>query len=67
MANTKSYMLLSTLLLCFTLYLSAISKFKSLGAYIGKGRFNGGDIFAFRVCVQLIFGGLELIHGCAFF
>ena len=35
-------------LLCFTLYLRAISKYKPLGGLYLKGRFNGG-FFALRV------------------
>ena len=51
-------------LLCFTLYLRAISKYKPLGGLYLKGRFNGGYF-----CVTSL-GGLYLeglIHGGAYF
>lgn len=53
-------MFLSTLLLCFTLYLSAISKFKSPVAYIRKGRFNGG-FFAIYVWRDLYMEALIFV------
>ena len=43
-------------LLCFTLYLRAISNHKPPGGLYLKGRFNGG-FFALRVWGGLIFGG----------
>ena len=53
-----------TILLCFTLYLRAISKYKSLGVLYLEGRFNEGF-----VCVTSL-GALYLeglIHGGAYF
>ena len=51
-----------TILLCFTLYLRAISKYKSLGVLYLEGRFNEGF-----VCVTsfggLIFGGAYTWRG----
>ena len=44
-------------LLCFTLYLRAISKYKPLGGLYLKGRFNGG-FFALRVWGAYIWRGL---------
>ena len=52
------------ILLCFTLYLRAISKYKSLGVLYLEGRFNEGF-----VCVTSL-GALYLeglIHGGAYF
>ena len=46
-----------TFLLCFTLYLRAIAKYKPPGAYIFSGRFNGG-FFALRVWGAYIWRGL---------
>ena len=48
-------------LLCFTLYLRAISKYKPPGGLYLKGRFNGG-FFALRVW-GLIFGGAYTWRG----
>ena len=45
-------------LLCFTLYLRAISKYKPPGGLYLEGRFNGG-FFALRVCIASL-GGLYL-------
>ena len=45
-------------LLCFTLYLRAISKYKPLGAYIWRSDLTKG-------CLRHEFGGL--IHGGAYF
>ena len=52
-------------LLCFTLYLRAISKYKAPGGLYLEGRFNGG-FFALRVWGAYIWRGLymeELIFG----
>ena len=47
-----------TVLLCFTLHLKAISKYKSPGGLYLEGPFNGGFL-------RYEFGGL--IHGRAYF
>ena len=52
------------LLLCFTLYLEAISRYKSPGGLYLEGRFNGG-FFALPVLRGLYLEGL--IHGGAYF
>ena len=44
-------------LLCFSLYLRAISKYKPLGGLYLEGRFNGG-FFALRVWGASIWRGL---------
>ena len=44
----KNQVLPCRFLLCFTLYLRAISKYKSLWASVWRGNFNGG-FFALRV------------------
>ena len=44
-------------LLCFTLYLRAISKYKPLGGLYLEGQFNGG-FFALRVWGGYIWRGL---------
>ena len=46
-------------MLCFTLYLRAISKYKSLGGLYLEGRFNSG-FFALPVWVAYICRGLFL-------
>ena len=46
-------------LLCFTLYLRAISKYKPPGGLYLKGRFNGG-FFALRVWGAYIWRGLYM-------
>ena len=51
-------------LLCFTLYLRAISKYKPSGGLYLEGRFNGGFF------ELLVWGGLYLeglIHGGTYF
>ena len=45
--------------LCFTLYLRAISKYKSLGGLYLEGRFNGG-FFALEVWGAYIWRGLYM-------
>ena len=50
-------------LLCFTLYLRAISKYKPPGGLYSEGRFNGG-FFALRVWGAYIWRGLfSEFHG----
>ena len=51
-------------LLCFTLYLRAISKYKPPGGLYMEGRFNG-RFFALQVWGAYIWKGL--IHGGAYF
>ena len=46
-----------TFLLCFTLYLRAIAKYKPPGGFYVEGRFNGGFI-ALRVWRAYIWRGL---------
>ena len=46
-------------LLCFTLYLRAISKYKPPGGLYLEGRFNGG-FFALRVLGAYIWRGLYM-------
>ena len=46
-------------LLCFTLYLRAISKYKPLGGLYLEGRFNGG-------LLRYLFGGLIYLEGLIF-
>ena len=46
-------------LLCFTLYLRAISKYKPPGGLYLEGRFNGG-FFALRVSGAYIWKGLYM-------
>ena len=56
LANTKIYVSV-LFLLCFILYLRAISKNKPPGAYIWKGRFNGGFLWCYE------FEGLRFWRG----
>ena len=49
----------SNFLLCFTLYLRAISKYKPLGGLYLEGRFNGG-FFALQVWGAYIWRGLYM-------
>ena len=54
---TNSWKEIYHFLLCFTLYLRAISKYKSLGPYIRRGNFTEGFL-----CYEfggLIFGGAD--------
>ena len=48
-----------TVLLCFTLYLREISKYKPPGGLYFEGRFNGG-FFALRVWGAYIWRGLYM-------
>ena len=48
-----------TVLLCFTLYLRAISKYKPPGGLYSEGRFNGG-VFALQVWGVYIWRGLYI-------
>ena len=48
-----------TVFLCFTLYLTEISKYKPPGGLYLEGRFNEG-FFALQVCVAYIWRGLYM-------